>query len=331
MRTDFKEMHEIFSKADKVAIVGHIRPDGDCIGSAMAIRYGLFQKKHSVADVFMDDKIPENFFYLKDFDQIKDKKYISSNPWREYDLLVIVDSSTEDRIGRCTELRNHAKKVLVIDHHQNTTIEGDVVIVNPKHASIGAMLYEFFLEVDLNIDKDIATALYTSIATDTGCFVQANTTSYVHRAAAALIDKGIDLETINYNNFRLYNRTIIPGLAYALRNIKFFSNNEVAIISIPHKIIRKYDIASELNQFKKFASEASGVRVGIIISERKPGNFNVSLRSHGNVNVAKVAESFGGGGHKNASGFTINGKHKQVLKDILVKVEKCLVLTESQA
>jgi len=331
MKTDFKNMYEVIKKADKVAIVGHIRPDGDCIGSAMAIRYALLKKNHSVADVFFDDRIPDNFFYLTDFDQIKDKKYISNNAWREYDLLVIVDSSTEDRIGRCTELRNHAKKVVVIDHHMNTTIEGDVVVVNPKHASIGAILYEFFLEMDLklSIDEDMATALYTSIATDTGCFVQANTTSHVHRTAAALIDKGIDLETINYNNFRLYNRTIIPGLAYALRNIKFFSNGEIAMISVPHKVMKKYDIAGELNQFKRLASEASGVRVGIIVTERKKGTFNVSLRSHGNVNVAKVAEHFQGGGHKNASGFTLTGKRGQVIKDILNQVEKSLVMTEA--
>jgi len=329
MRTDFKDMYALLKAVDTVAIVGHIRPDGDSIGSAMAIRYALLQKGKSAADVFFDDSIPENFFYLPDFEQIKNKHYIDKNKWRDYDLLIIVDSSTEDRIGRCTELRNHAKKVLVIDHHQNTTIEGDMVVVNPNHVAIGAMLYEFFIETTLEITKDIATALYTSMATDTGCFVQANTTSYAHRAAAVLIDKGIDIETINYNNFRLYDRNTIPGLAYALRNMKFFSNGTVGLISLPYKIIKKLNLLGELNQFKTFASEASGVRVGIIISERKKGTFTVSLRSHGNVNVAKVAEHFGGGGHKNASGFTLKGKYKKVLKDILNQVEKSLIMTES--
>jgi len=329
MRTDFKDMYELFKKANTVAIVGHIRPDGDSIGSAMALRYALLQMGKSVADVFFDDDIPENFFYLADFDQIKDKHHIDKNPWRDYNLLVIVDSSTEDRIGRCTQLRAHAKKVLVIDHHQNTSIVGDAVVLNPNHVSIGAMLYEFCAETALEITNDIATALYTSMATDTGGFIQQNTTSYAHRAAAVLIDKGIDLETINYNNFRLYDRKIIPGLAYALRNIKFFSNSEVAVVNVPHKIIKKHGFSGDLNQLKKFASEASGVRVGIIITERKKGEFNVSLRSHGNVNVAKVAESFGGGGHKNASGFTLVGNRKKVIKDILNQVEKCLILSES--
>jgi len=329
MRTDFKGVYDLFKKADNVAIVGHIRPDGDCIGSAMAIRYALLQRGASVVDVFFDDLIPINFFYLPDFEQIKDKNYIDKNPWREYDLLIVVDSSTEDRIGRCTELRKHAKKVLVIDHHQNTTMEGDVVVVNPKHVAIGAILYEFFVDTNIEITKDVATALYTSMATDTGCFAQANTTGYAHRAAATLIDKGIDIETINYNNFRLYDRRVIPGLAYALRNIKFFSHGSVALIGIPYSKIKKFGLNGELNQFKKFASEASGVRVGMIITERKKGEFNVSLRSHGNVDVAKIAESFGGGGHKNASGFVMKGKYQKVLKDILNQVEKCLIMTES--
>ena len=321
-------MYKLLKDAKSIAIIGHIRPDGDSTGGSIALRLALMGMGKKTVDVFCDDDIPENFFYLPGFGKIKDKAFIDDNPWKNYDLLIIVDSSTEDRIGRCTQLRSHAKKVLVIDHHQRTLIKGDEVITNPVRVAIGTILYEFFLEHKIEITRDIATALYTSMATDTGCFVQANTTSYAHRAAAVLIDKGIDLETINYNNFRLYNRRILPGLAYALRNIKFFLNGEIAVISTPYKIVQKYQLSGELNQFKKYASEASGVRVGVIITERKKGEFHVSLRSHGTVNVAKVAEVFGGGGHKNASGFTLLGNRKKVLADILDQVTKLLQRTE---
>jgi phosphoesterase RecJ-like protein len=328
MKTDFGKTSTLLKQAQTIAIVGHIRPDGDSIGSSMALRYALLDMGKKTVDVFVDDHVPDNFFYFRDFYKIKDKDFITNNAWQKYDLLVIVDSSTEDRLGRCTQLRDHVKNVLVIDHHVNTTVMGDVVVSNPDHVSIGTMLYEYFTDpkTKIEITRDIATGLYTSMATDTGCFAQANTTSYSHRAAADLIDQGIDLETINYNNFRLYNRSILPGLGYALRNIKFFISGEVAVINIPHKVMKKFGLGGEMHQFKKYASEANGVRVGVIMTEREKGKFNVSLRSHGDADVATVAQSFGGGGHKNASGFVANGKTKsrKLLKEILARVEKCI-------
>lgn len=325
--TDFGKMSQLLKDAKSVIIVGHIRPDGDSIGSGMALKYALEKMGKTIVDVCFDDDIPNNFAYLNEFDHIKDKTFIDNHPWSNYDLLIVVDSSSEDRIGRCTQLREHAKKVLVIDHHQTTTVLGDVVVTNSKRVSIGAILYEYFIDNKIEITPAIATAIYTSMATDTGCFVQANTTGYAHSIAADLIEKGIDLETINYNNFKLYDRNIIPGLAYALRNMKFFANGEIAVISTPYGIMKKYGLSGELNQFKKFASEADGVKIGIIIVERKKNEFSISLRSHGNMNVAKVAEYFGGGGHKNASGFTVIGKRKKIMDEILEQVTKCLMVS----
>jgi len=326
MKTDFKSMHKLIQDADTVAIACHIRPDGDSIGSSLALRRALLNMGKSKVDVYADDIIPDCFTYLEGFDQIKDRTVWDENQEiPEYDLFVIVDSSTEDRIGRCARLRQSSKKVLVIDHHTKTFIEGDAVVSNAKHAAVGAMLYEFFTLHKIEITRDIASALYTSIATDTGCFMQANTSGFTHTAAAALIETGIDLEKINYINFRLYNRKVIPGLSYALRHIKFFSNGEIAYIFMSHKAIKKYNLEGELHQFKKYASEASGVRIGVIMAERKKGEYNVSLRSHGNADMAKVAESFGGGGHKNAAGFTLSGKYKKIFNEIIARLEQSLV------
>jgi len=325
VKTDFKTMFKLLKDAETVAIAGHVRPDGDTIGSSVALRLALLNMGKKAVDIFSDDLIPSTFSYLAGFDQIKDRGYIDNNPWQQYDLLIIVDSSTEDRIGRCTQLRGHVKNVLVIDHHAKTYINGEsVVISNQDHVAVGAILFEFFTDNKIEITRDMASALYTSIATDTGCFVQANTDSFCHLAAAALIDKGIDLEQINYNNFRLYNRRVIPGLAYAMKHIKFLHDGEIAFIHIPYKTIQKFNIGNELHVYKKYASEASGVRVGVVVSERKKGEFNISLRSHGDINMAKVAEILGGGGHKNAAGFTVKGKYKKIFKQILEEVTKSL-------
>lgn len=325
MKTDFKTMNQLLKDAKTVAIVCHIRPDGDSIGSSVALRLALLGMGKKTADIFVDDFVPETFSYLTGIDQIKDKTFIDNNPWQKYDLMVIIDSSTEDRIARCTQLRGYVKKVLVIDHHKKTYINGEsVAVTNAEAVAVGAMLYEYFTEHKIEITRDMATALYTSIATDTGCFMQANTDSYSHAAAAVLIAKGIDLESINYNNFKLYCRNLIPGLAYALRKIEFFNDGAIALVFLSHKVIQKYNLADELNQFKKYVSEASGVRVGIVISEKTKGEFNISLRSNGDLNMAGVAEFFGGGGHKNAAGFSVQGKYKRILHDILTQVQKCI-------
>ena len=322
MKTDFKAMSKLIKDAWKVAIVGHIRPDGDCVGSCVALRLALSKLKKS-ADIFIDDKIPETFSYMADYDKIRGAEYISAAQWKKYDLLILLDSSAEDRFGRCTELRANAKKVLVVDHHENTSTKGDVVVANPARGSVGEILYEFFTAEKIEITRDMATALYTSVATDTGCFAYA-TTSNTHLVAAALMEKGVDIEMINYNNFGHIKHETLAGLGYALQNLKFFLEGRVAVISIPYKIVKKYDLVGEMDYFKKYASDARGVKVGIIASEKQKGDFYISLRSHGEVNVAKIAGELGGGGHKNASGIVYHGKFKKILAELLARVEECL-------
>jgi len=323
MKTNFGNMYNIIKGAKSAAIIGHISPDGDCIGSCVALRLAFLQMGKT-ADIFIDDEIPETFSYMKDFDKVYGKDYISGNAWKKYDLLVMLDTSTDDdRIGRCAELRANAKKLLVVDHHENTSIKADVVVANTGRGSVCSILYEFFIENKIEITAEIAAALYTGVATDTGCFVHA-TNAFTHEVAAALIDTGIDVDMINYENFKIYDRKIIPVLGFALKNMKFFVNGEVAVIYLPYAIVKKYDLSSDMWQFKKYASEASGVRVGIVLTEKQPGEFVVSMRSHRSENVAAVAESYGGGGHKRAAGCIIRGKYNKVLKELLVRVTKCL-------
>jgi phosphoesterase RecJ-like protein len=322
MKTNFGNMYKLLKDAKTVAIVGHVRPDGDCIGSCVALRLALLKMKKT-ADIFLDDEIPETFSYIRNFAHINDAEFITKNAWKDYGLLVIVDTPTEQRTGRCAELFKHSKKVLVVDHHEKTTITADVVVTSAERGSVGAILYEFFTENKIEITKNMATALYTAIVTDTGCFAYA-TTEFTHKAAAALIEIGVDIEMINYNNFGCIKHTTLLGLGYALQNLKFFLDGQVALVAIPYAIFKKYELAGEMDYFKKYAADAKGVKMGIISDEKKKGEFYISLRSHGGVNVAAVAETFGGGGHKRAAAFVARGNFKKILAELLAKAEKCL-------
>ena len=322
MEDKFKKLHQLIKKSKTAALVGHIRPDGDCIGSCIAMKLALQQLGYSNVDVYIDGSISSNFWYMQ-----RSADIITSMPEEpvKYDLLITLDCADENRLGIFTKLRSQSKSVVCIDHHQNTMVEADIMISEPTYPSAGAIIYEYFKFAGIEVTKEIATALYTSVASDTGCFMFSNTTPSAHRIAADLMEAGIDIEEINYYNFRVYQHENIPALVHVLKNIKLFSNNQIAIIHLPYKTIKKLKIDGDLrHKFQKYAENLEGVAASAAISERERGTYHISLRSHGDINVAKVSEYFGGGGHKNAAGFQLKGKYRKVLSELLVELEKLL-------
>jgi phosphoesterase RecJ-like protein len=320
--TDFKNAFKIISGAETFAIVGHIRPDGDCIGGALAMKFAVESLGKS-AQVFIDGEIPEQFFYLKGIDTINtNPRQFFLNP-SQFDLLIILDSSSQDRLGAFSDLDKYAKSVLCIDHHLENSIKADLYLVNPDRASAGEILYELFTENGIEITPDMATALYTSVSTDTGCFLYANTTSFSHRVTAELLEKGVDIERVNYYNFRVYGRNVIAGFRQVLNSLTFTHNGEIALAVLrkSRKVTFNHE---ERHRIQKYASDAKGVRLSVFLTEETRGNYHVSLRSHGDINVATAAIELGGGGHKNAAGFVISGKYKAVVEKILHEVEKLL-------
>ncbi|MCL2569734.1 MAG: bifunctional oligoribonuclease/PAP phosphatase NrnA [Firmicutes bacterium] len=340
-KTNFRNLHAMIIKAESIAISMHVRPDGDCIGTAEALRLALVDMGKKV-DVFTDGQIPSHFSYLdgiKKFRQCKVDEWCSSCAAGSkkskakylYDLMIIIDTGDEHRVGACQELKFRCRRVVVFDHHLNPTIDADLIVSNPTRASVGEMMFEYFRKHKINITKPMAEALYTAVSSDTGCFLFPNTTAYTHEVASELLNIGIDVANINYSNFRVYDPKTLKGLMEVLRRIQFINKGKIAITYLDRKLVKKYDFNhDERHRFQRYASDASGVMVSIFLTEQTRDSFNVSLRSHGDVNVASVAADLGGGGHKNASGLTMEGKYKDVIKKIVERVEKELKLTKSQ-
>ena len=318
--TEFGNAFDLIKTAKTAAIVGHIRPDGDCVGSCLAMQMA-FQDMGKKAEVFIDGVIPKQFYYLRGVDQIQTTLPTD----KQFDLLVIIDTSSEDRLSIFTELRAHCKKVLCFDHHLGINIKADRVVTNPDRASCGELLYEFFTANKVRVTPDMATALYTSVSTDTGCFLYASTTAYTHIVAAELINIGVDIQTINYYNFRVYDKRLVAGFRQVLRNLHFRNGGTISITRLTLRNNKKYQFDfEERHKFKQYASDARGVRASIFLTQEGRNTHHVSLRSHGDVNVATVAKVFGGGGHKNAAGFTIHGKYTKIVKQIVHELEKVL-------
>jgi len=224
MEKRFKKLDALIKKSKTAVIVGHIRPDGDCVGSCIAVQLALQSLGYTQTHIYIDGDVPKIFSYMPQTESIKTEFDLDENA-KKYDVMVTLDCADEGRLGVFSKLRYYAKKVICIDHHLKTTIEADVMISEPDKASVGVILYQYFISSNIKITKDIATALYTSIASDTGCFLFSSTNPLALRIAADLMEYGIDTETINYNNFRVYEKNSIPVLIHVLQNIKLFSDN----------------------------------------------------------------------------------------------------------
>jgi phosphoesterase RecJ-like protein len=309
---NFVKANELIRHAKTIAIVGHVRPDGDAIGSALALSY------YKKADVFFDGGLSNQFDYLDGFKDIK-TRLAEMKP--SYDLLIIVDLNQLERLGLFQALIKRADKILCFDHHIGFNLNCEVAVADDSYASCGEIIFEVFKSQKIKITKQIANALYTAISTDTGRFLYPSTTPKTHLIAAALVEHGANTELINYRNFRVFDMKLIVGLKQIIRNLKFYKRGQISISLL--KKGNRYDEA-ERTKFKSYVSDIRGVRVGVIITQEFGNTFQVSLRSHGDLDVEIPARALGGGGHKNAAGFTISGKYRKVVKRIIAEVEKLL-------
>ena len=315
---NYKTAHDIITKAKTIAIVGHVRPDGDCVGSALALKsaYGKGKK----INIYFDGEIP-HMPYLDGFDEIKTALPDGAS-FESIDLLIIIDMSTADRMGELLALRAPAKQTICIDHHMGFNIaNADVIISKPNYASCGEIIYEILESNNVAITKPIADALYTSVATDTGCFLYPSTTALTHYVAGKLVEYGCDLEKINYENFRVYDKRLLKGLGQVLKNLRIVHDGKIA-----YTILKKGHTftASERHKYKQYITDIAGVRISILCTQEGRKVFHVSLRSHGDANVEAVARVFGGGGHKNAAGMNASGCYKTVIKQIVREAKKVI-------
>jgi len=306
--------------AKNICIVGHMNPDGDTIGSGLALKSMLVSLRKHV-DVYYDCKImPRQFGYLLGYEKVFHNP-VGDIP--DFDLLIIVDLNVFDRMGCYQKFYDVSKKTIIFDHH--IAIEqpkADVVIANKGAASCGEIIFEFFQENKIKITHDMANALYTAVSTDTGCFLYPSTTSETHMIAGELLKLGADLELINYNNFRVFDRHLLAGIRTILKHMKMYCNGRVGVSGLKKEKYHGYAFdAEERDKFKKYISDVRGVMASAFFY--RDGNvWRCSLRSHGDINVEPIARHFGGGGHKHAAGFTIKGTYLGIVKQTVAQFEK---------
>ncbi len=309
-------LNRILEQAEKIAIGGHIRPDGDCVGSCMGMYLYLkenFPEKQ--VEVYLED-IPESFRFLKDISVLQHE----ADETKKYDLFICLDCGDKERLGFSVSLFENAKHTLCVDHHVSNQEFAENNYVVAEASSTSELVYNL-LEKD-KISLNTAEALYLGIVHDTGVFQYSCTSPSTLRVAAELLEKGVDAPTLIQKTFyeKTYAQNQILGQAL-LESILFMDGTCIASC-IKKSVMDFYHVVpKDLEGIVSQMRNTKGTEVAIFMYELEPNVFKVSLRSGNQVDVSKVAQCFGGGGHKKAAGLTMTGSSYDVLNNLSKEIE----------
>lgn len=301
-------------EARTIAIGGHIRPDGDCVGSVMGLF--LYLKKEmpeALIDVYLDR--PAEIFNC--ISHVEDIKSIFDTD-KVYDVFIALDC-TDDRLGDAEPVYRRAHKKINIDHHISNSGCGDVNVVEPERSSTAELVYEL-MNPEM-IDEEIAKALYIGIIHDTGVLRYSNTSPRTLQITAELIKFGFDFPTIVEETFyeRTYRQTQIMGRAI-LESIRFL-DNQCIVSMVSRRMMDFYQVTSkDLDGIVNQLQGVKGVHCAIFMYETGTLEYKVSMRSDGKVDVSAVAMKFGGGGHVRAAGCTMNGTYHDNINNLSVEI-----------
>ena len=307
---------EICKGAKLIGISGHERPDGDCIGSSMAIYYYL--KEHMPeAEIYVYlEESARKFYHLRDIDKI----CVSAEKKGVFDVFFALDTAP-DRLSHAKELYENAKIKVNIDHHITNPGVGDFHLVKPEIGSCAEIIYELIPESHLN--KDIAKAIYIGIIHDTGVFQYSNTKSSTLEAAAKLISYDFEFHNLISESFY--------GQSFVEMKLSAFAVNKSKLL-LEGKVIFSYITLEEMKEYQADSSDLGGVvsqlknvlsiKCAIFIYELENGLWKVSLRTNDEVDAAKIAVALGGGGHIRAAGASVKGNIDEILEKTLEEIQK---------
>ncbi len=306
------KIDEFLSSVRTVGISGHIRPDGDCVGSCLGM--SLYIKKNYPdikVSVFLE-KIPPELMFIKDAELV-DNTFTANE--KSFDLFIALDCGKE-RLGDAEKFFDNAKQTVNIDHHVSNPGTGDVNYIVPTASSACELVYDV-LDKD-KLDVEIAKALYTGMVTDTGVFKYSNTSPKTMKVAAELIGYGFDFGSLIDHVF--YEKTYLQNqiLGRALLESMLVLEGRCIVSVISKQTMDFYGASS--NDLDGIVSQmllTIGVDCSLFMYETSPLEYKVSLRSNGAVDVAKIAGLFGGGGHVRAAGCTVNGTCHDVINNIV--------------
>ena len=312
----YKEAWQLIEKSQHIALISHINPDGDALGSSLALFPLLRDMGKKVTVVNVTTPLPVRYDFLPNFDRIK-----NTLP-AKIDLLISFDCGSYDRLGI---EKPEGIPLINIDHHITNTRYGDINIIDANQPSASSVVLQLLKANDIPLRRDVATCIYTALAEDTGFFSFENVTAHTFEIASELIHAKADPAFIAQ---QLKERNSLAKLRITATTIEklqlvYHAMIGYAVLSLDD-FARTGALRSDSDDCADLIRSLATVEVAILLIE-EPEGYKVSLRSKGRVDVSKIALFFGGGGHKRAAGFTATSKDsEEIIENIIQEVRLCI-------
>ena len=304
---------EEIEKAEKIVILTHENPDGDAIGSCIAM-YMALEKMGKNPDLIIPE-LPKIYKFLPCTDKIKKE---GSN--EQYDLAIALDAATIKTLNGWSNYFETAKSRIVIDHHGTNTMYGDINFVNPDSPAAAQVLIHIIDYLGVEIDRKIGTCILTGIITDTGGFQYQSTTPETFEFAAELLKKGVNVSDIYKKVMNTKSKANFELRKRAMDRMKFYEDGKISFTYILKQDEDEVNAGSDDHEgIVEEGRAIEGVEVSIFVRESEKG-FRASLRSNNYVNVSDICMMFGGGGHVHAAGCTIAQNLEQVREKLINQV-----------
>ena len=334
-------LEKILQGKNTVALGGHVRPDGDCVGSCVGLFLYIRKNFPKIdVDVYLEP-IPPAFSLIVGTDQIKSQKELSfvygdlleeetsqsldalNDSVKRYDLFITLDCAGKDRLGFSTPFFNRAQSTFCIDHHISNEGFADLNYIVPEASSTSELVYSILN--DDRMDKEIAEALFMGIIHDTGVFRYDNASSTTLKVVANLLEKGVKNDEIIEKTFyeRTFPQTKIIGKA--LLKSELILDEQCILCVVTKDEMSRYNVTSmDLDGIVSQLWLVKDIHVAIFMYELETGDFKVSLRSSDKVDVSEIAKKFGGGGHKKAAGFEMKGPSEKIVECVSSEISEIL-------
>jgi bifunctional oligoribonuclease and PAP phosphatase NrnA len=319
LRNDLDSICRILREKDRFLIACHENPEGDAIGSELALALAL-RKNGKKATVLNSDPVPENLRFLPGADTIR-----CDEDGSRYDVAVIVDCGSPERTGRVGAELRKCPLTVNIDHHVTNGQHGDYCLIDPEAAATGVLIRRVLAAMDTPVDPSIAVNLYVSILTDTGSFRYSNANPEAFVVAGEMVRLGVDPWSVSEQVYETQSRERIGLLGRVLSSMEFAGDGKIAAITAMRKDLDEFRMKKDgLEGFINYPRSIAGVEVAVSFREEGDGEFRVSFRSKGRVDVSRIAAGFGGGGHRNASGCSVRGTLSETKRRVFEDLMKAL-------
>ncbi len=313
------KIYEKINEAESIAILTHENPDGDAVGTSLALYIALKSVGKKNVDLIIPE-YPKTFEFLPNIDEVKKEGDRDS-----YDLAIAIDCSALKMLNGWSKYFETAESSVVIDHHGTNTMFGDYNFVNPDSPACAEVMIVLLNYLKMEITKDIGTCLLVGIITDTGGFKYSGVTAETLEVVAELLNKGVNVSDTYRKVLQMKTKSAFELMRLATSRIEFFENGKIAFTYVTLEDQERLNCSiGDHEGIVDFGRDVEGVEISIFVRAIKNKGLKVSLRSNEKVNVDEMALVFGGGGHPKAAAFSINGDLETVKNRVIAEAKHYL-------